>query len=62
MLRGAPSARRAFLDAQLTALSRTYFSNLAHYQRALAQYQWAIGTWAKAPVSVLPVSYRPAAK
>ncbi len=35
---------------------------VADYQRALAQYQWAIGTWAKAPASVLPVSYRPAAK
>jgi hypothetical protein len=35
---------------------------LADYQQALAQYQWAIGTWAKAPASVIPVSYKPAAK
>jgi outer membrane protein TolC len=35
---------------------------VADYQRALAQYQWAIGTWAKAPASVIPVSYKPASK
>ncbi len=39
-----------------------YIRAVADYQRALAQYQWATGTWAKAPASVLPVSYRPAAK
>lgn len=32
---------------------------VADHQRALAQYQWAIGTWAKAPASVIPVSYKP---
>jgi len=35
---------------------------MADYQRALAQYQWAIGAWAKVPASVTPVSYRPAGK
>lgn len=35
---------------------------VADYQRSLAQYQWAIGTWAKAPMSVIPVSYKPASK
>ncbi len=35
---------------------------VADYQRALAQYQWATGTWAKAPLSVIPASYKPAAK
>lgn len=35
---------------------------VADYQRALAQYQWAIGTWAKAPAAVIPVTYKPAAK
>ncbi len=35
---------------------------VADYQRALAQYQWAIGTWAKAPMSVIPVTYKPAAR
>ncbi len=35
---------------------------VADYQRALAQYQWATGTWAKAPASVIPVSYKPASK
>ena len=35
---------------------------VADYQRALAQYQWSIGTWAKAPASVIPVSYKPASK
>lgn len=35
---------------------------VADYQRALAQYQWATGTWAKAPASVIPVTYKPAAK
>ncbi len=35
---------------------------VADYQRALAQYQWAIGIWAKAPMSVIPVSYKPASK
>jgi len=35
---------------------------VADYQRALAQYQWAIGAWAKAPASVIPVTYKPASK
>jgi len=35
---------------------------VADYQRALALYQWAIGTWAKAPASVIPVSYKPASQ
>lgn len=35
---------------------------VADYQRSLAQYQWAIGTWAKAPMSVIPASYKPASK
>ncbi|OGW89273.1 MAG: transporter [Nitrospirae bacterium RIFCSPLOWO2_12_FULL_63_8] len=35
---------------------------IADYQRALAQYQWATGTWAKAPASVIPVTYKPALK
>jgi outer membrane protein TolC len=35
---------------------------VADYQRALAQYQWAIGTWAKAPASVIPVTYKPASR
>jgi hypothetical protein len=35
---------------------------IADYQQALAQYQWAIGTWAKAPASVIPVTYKPASK
>jgi outer membrane protein TolC len=35
---------------------------VADYQRSLALYQWAIGTWAKAPMSVIPVSYKPASK
>lgn len=30
----------------------------ADYQKALAQYQWAIGAWAKSPASVIPVSYK----
>lgn len=29
------------------------------YQKALAMYQWAIGAWAKAPASAIPVSYQP---
>lgn len=39
-----------------------YIRAVVDYQRALAQYQWATGTWAKAPSSVIPVTYRPAAK
>ena len=35
---------------------------VADYQRALAQYQWAIGTWATAPPSAIPVIYKPSAK
>lgn len=35
---------------------------VADYQRALAQYQWAIGTWATAPPSAIPVTYKPSAK
>jgi outer membrane protein TolC len=35
---------------------------VADYQRALAQYQWAIGTWATVPRSAIPVTYRPSAK
>jgi outer membrane protein TolC len=35
---------------------------IADYQRALAQYQWAIGTWATAPPSAIPVTYKPSAK
>ncbi len=35
---------------------------VADYQRALAQYQWAIGTWATAPASAIPVLYKPSAK
>ncbi len=35
---------------------------IADYQRALAQYQWATGTWATAPASAIPVSYKPASK
>ena len=35
---------------------------VADYQRALAQYQWAIGTWATAPASAIPVIYKPSAK
>ncbi|MDE3225542.1 MAG: TolC family protein, partial [Nitrospirota bacterium] len=31
----------------------------ADYQKALAMYQWAIGAWAKAPASAIPVSYQP---
>jgi len=31
----------------------------ADYQKALAMYQWAIGSWAKAPASAIPVSYQP---
>ncbi len=33
---------------------------IADYQKALAQYQWAIGAWGKTPAAVTPVSYRPA--
>lgn len=39
-----------------------YIRALADYQKALALYQWAIGTWAKAPASAIPVSYRPITK
>jgi outer membrane protein TolC len=39
-----------------------YIRAVADYQRALAQYQWATGTWAKAPASVIPASYKPAGK
>lgn len=35
---------------------------VADYQRALALYQWAIGAWAKAPASVIPVTYKPSSK
>jgi outer membrane protein TolC len=35
---------------------------VADYQRALAQYQWAVGTWATAPPSAIPVTYKPSAK
>lgn len=35
---------------------------IADYHKALAQYQWAIGAWAKVPASVIPVSYRPITK
>lgn len=31
----------------------------ADYQKALAQYQWAIGAWAKSPASAIPVRYKP---
>jgi hypothetical protein len=31
----------------------------ADYQKALAQYQWAIGAWAKSPPSAIPVTYKP---
>jgi outer membrane protein TolC len=31
----------------------------ADYQKAQAMYQWAIGTWAKTPVSAIPVNYQP---
>ncbi|HJU03795.1 MAG TPA: TolC family protein [Nitrospiraceae bacterium] len=30
----------------------------ADYQKALAFYQWAIGTWAKSPAGATPVSYK----
>jgi outer membrane protein TolC len=30
----------------------------AEYQKSLALYQWAIGTWAKSPASAIPVNYR----
>lgn len=36
-----------------------YIRAQADYQKALAFYQWAIGAWAKAPGSAVPVSYRP---
>lgn len=29
------------------------------YQKAQAMYKWAIGTWAKAPASAIPVNYQP---
>lgn len=31
----------------------------ADYQKALAQYQWAIGAWAKSPPTAIPVNYKP---
>ncbi len=31
----------------------------ADYQKALAQYQWAIGAWAKIPATAIPVNYKP---
>ncbi len=36
-----------------------YVRALADYQKAVALYQWAIGAWAKATASAIPVSYRP---
>lgn len=30
----------------------------ADYQKALALYQWAIGSWGKSTPSVIPVTYR----
>lgn len=39
-----------------------YIKALADYQKALALYQWAVGAWAKAPDSAIPVSYRPLEK
>ncbi|MGH7232600.1 MAG: TolC family protein [Nitrospiraceae bacterium] len=30
----------------------------ADYQKALAFYQWAIGTWAQSPATAIPVSYK----
>ena len=36
-----------------------YIRALADHQKALAQYRWAVGTWAKAPASAVPVTYRP---
>jgi len=32
---------------------------VADYQRALAQYQWAIGAWGKSQASAVPVTHRP---
>jgi len=32
---------------------------VADYQRSLAQYQWAIGTWGKSQASAVPVTYQP---
>ncbi len=31
----------------------------ADYQKALAQYQWAIGAWATSPATAIPVKYKP---
>ncbi|MBI5853694.1 MAG: TolC family protein [Nitrospirae bacterium] len=30
----------------------------ADYQKAIAQYQWAIGSWAKSPATAIPVNYK----
>jgi len=39
-----------------------YIRAQGDYQKALAMYQWAIGSWAKTPSTVVPVNYRPLSK